>query len=51
MPLELKGLWLAHQRHGSLPWAQLVRPAAQVARTGFAAHPYLINSLKNGQMR
>jgi hypothetical protein len=31
-----------HRRFGRLPWAQLVAPAADLAREGFAAHPYLV---------
>lgn len=41
VPLEVKGLWLAWQRHGRLPWARLVRPSAAIARHGFALHPYM----------
>ncbi|KAK9813827.1 hypothetical protein WJX73_000384 [Symbiochloris irregularis] len=51
VPLELKGLWLAHQRHGVLPWGQLVRPIAQQARSGFPAHPYLSVQLANWRDR
>lgn len=32
-------------RYGSLPWSALVRPAAPLARDGFAAHPYLVYSM------
>lgn len=42
VPTELLGLELAWRRHGQLPWARLVQPAAQLARSGFAAHPYLV---------
>ncbi|GLC51597.1 hypothetical protein PLESTB_000519700 [Pleodorina starrii] len=42
VPLELKGLELAWRRHGRLPWARLVSPAAEIARHGFAAHPYFV---------
>lgn len=45
VPVELKGLFLAHQRHGILPWAQLVTPVIPLARRGFPAHPYLASSL------
>lgn len=31
-----------HRRFGRLPWARLVAPAADLARHGFAAHPYLV---------
>ena len=44
MPGELHGLEAMWKRFGSrtLPWAQLVQPAADLARSGFAAHPYLV---------
>ncbi|GIL61114.1 hypothetical protein Vafri_15488 [Volvox africanus] len=42
VPLELKGLELAWRRYGRLPWARLVNPAAEIARHGFAAHPYYV---------
>ena len=45
VPLELHGLYLAHTRHGVLPWARLVEPAAAVAESGFEAHPYLVSAL------
>ena len=45
MPLELRGLALAHSRHGSLPWARLVAPVVPFAREGFPAHPYLVAAL------
>ena len=31
----MAGLWLAHQRHGSLPWRDLVAPAVELAKRGF----------------
>ncbi|MBK8164891.1 MAG: gamma-glutamyltransferase [bacterium] len=36
VPGTVAGLWLAHQRHGSRPWAELVQPAVVLARNGFA---------------
>ncbi|KAG2494187.1 hypothetical protein HYH03_007545 [Edaphochlamys debaryana] len=42
VPLELRGLELAWRRHGRLPWARLVAPAAEIAAHGFAAHPYYV---------
>jgi gamma-glutamyltranspeptidase/glutathione hydrolase/leukotriene-C4 hydrolase len=47
VPLELKGLWMAHQRYGRHAWGNLVAPAASLARNGFPAHPYLINALND----
>ncbi|KAL4444378.1 hypothetical protein ABPG75_012115 [Micractinium tetrahymenae] len=45
VPLELRGLWAAHQRHGRLPWPRLLQPAIDLAENGFPAHPYLVASL------
>jgi gamma-glutamyltranspeptidase / glutathione hydrolase len=45
IPGALAGLGLAHQRYGSVPWAEVVAPAIEVARTGYplgsAAASYL----------
>ncbi|KAL4550318.1 hypothetical protein Ndes2526B_g08473 [Nannochloris sp. 'desiccata'] len=46
VPLELRGLHLAHSRHGVLPWSSLVEPSAIVAELGFEAHPYLVSALE-----
>ena len=35
VPGTVAGLWLAHQRFGSLPWAELVEPAVRLAAEGF----------------
>ena len=35
VPGTVAGLWLAHQRLGSLPWAELVAPAVRLAAEGF----------------
>ena len=51
VPLELKGLWAAHQAYGRAPWASLVSPAAALARSGFPAHPYLINALNESSAK
>lgn len=39
VPGTVAGLWLAHQRHGSRPWAELVQPAVDLARDGFPFPP------------
>lgn len=49
VPLELKGLWLAHQRHGSLAWADLVTPVIPLAQDGFPLHPYLADEIGDGE--
>ena len=45
VPLELRGLHLAHTRHGRLPWRRVVEPAVAIAEAGFPAHPYLVAAL------
>ncbi len=35
VPGTVAGLWLAHQRLGTLPWAELVQPAIDLAEGGF----------------
>jgi gamma-glutamyltranspeptidase / glutathione hydrolase len=42
VPGTVMGLWQAHQRFGSLPWADLVKPAMHYAQKGFTvtANPY-----------
>ena len=35
VPGTVAGLWLAHQRLGSLPWSDLVQPAIDLAEDGF----------------
>ncbi len=41
VPGAVAGLWAAHQRFGSLPWRDVVMPAAELARDGFVVHPQL----------
>ncbi|MBT0585971.1 gamma-glutamyltransferase [Alteromonas sp. SM 2104] len=35
IPGTVEGMWQAHQRHGTLPWARLVQPAVMLAAEGF----------------
>ncbi|KAI0133399.1 gamma-glutamyltranspeptidase [Hypoxylon sp. NC0597] len=35
IPGELRGLEYAHKKYGTLPWKDVVQPAASVARSGF----------------
>lgn len=46
VPGAVAGLEALHRRFGRLPWADLVRPAAQLAREGF-----VVNSLYAGVLR
>ena len=45
VPGTVAGLHLAWSEHGSLPWDQLVRPAATLARNGFRVSQALAGSL------
>lgn len=45
VPAELKGLELAHARHGRLPWATVVRPALQLAREGVPVNENLASEI------
>ncbi len=45
MPGTVRGLGLAHARFGKTPWAELVRPAAKLARDGFPISAELARSL------
>ena len=45
VPGTVRGLGLAHARFGKTPWAELVRPAARLARDGFPISGDLAGSL------
>ncbi len=49
VPGAVRMLELAHQRHGKLPWAQLLEPAVQLAQQGFAVSPRLHAQLQAEQ--
>ena len=46
VPGTVAGMWLAHERHGSLPWKELVQPALNLAEKGFKVHPKLAQSIE-----
>jgi gamma-glutamyltranspeptidase / glutathione hydrolase len=46
VPGTVAGMWLAHEKYGSLPWKTLVQPAVTLAEQGFKVHPKLAASIE-----
>jgi gamma-glutamyltranspeptidase len=46
VPGELRGLELAHARHGRLPWSQVVDPVMRLAMRGIEVNPNLAHEIK-----
>ena len=46
VPGSVAGMWLAHQKHGTLDWQVLVEPAVKLAENGFVVHPKLASSIE-----
>jgi gamma-glutamyltranspeptidase/glutathione hydrolase len=44
-PGVVKMLWLAHEDHGKLQWAELFKPAIKLAEEGFAVPPKLAEAI------
>lgn len=51
VPGTVAGFAMAHERYGSMEWAQLVEPAVGLARDGFALMPGLARSLAGALRR
>ena len=51
VPGELKGLELAHRRHGNLAWKDVVMPASKLASGGFPAEEALVHALTSEKDR
>tara|TARA_B110000046_G_scaffold184788_1_gene224263 strand:+ start:1732 stop:3402 length:1671 start_codon:yes stop_codon:yes gene_type:complete len=41
VPGSVAGMWLAHQKHGTLKWEALIQPAVTLAEQGFVVPPKL----------
>ena len=52
VPGSVAGMWAAHERFGSLPWAELIQPAVNLAE-GIVVHERLATSLREheGQLQ
>lgn len=44
---ELRGLQLAHERHGTVPWDVLVQPSISLAEEGIAVNSHLAQSIQS----
>jgi gamma-glutamyltranspeptidase/glutathione hydrolase len=51
VPGTVAGLWKAHQRFGSMPWAELVAPAVALARDGFIVPEELARNIERSMQR
>lgn len=49
VPGTVAGLWEAHKRFGTLPWARLVQPAVELAEDGFVVPDSLGSGMKSMQ--
>ncbi len=47
VPGSVAGLWAAHQKLGSKPWASLVEPAIQLAEDGWVVDDYAATVIKS----
>lgn len=45
VPGTVAGMWLAHEKYGSLPWRDLLQPAVTLAKNGFIVHPKLAKAI------
>jgi len=51
VPGSVMGMWEAHKRFGSLPWAKLLQPAVDLAQNGFAVRPRFLVSMDSSMVR
>ena len=48
VPGSVAGMWAAHERYGTLPWADLVAPSVALARDCFVIHEKLGSNIEYG---
>lgn len=45
IPGTVAGMWEAHQKFGSMPWKDLLKPAIQLAKEGFKVSAFMADSI------
>jgi gamma-glutamyltranspeptidase/glutathione hydrolase len=45
IPGTVAGMWEAHQKFGSMPWKDLLKPAIQLAKKGFKVSSFMADSI------
>jgi len=45
IPGTVAGMWEAHQKFGSMPWKDLLKPAIKLAQAGFKVSPFMADSI------
>ena len=51
VPGSVAGLWTAHQRFGSKPWAELIAPAIEFAERGFTVDAHFADVVRGHESR
>jgi gamma-glutamyltranspeptidase / glutathione hydrolase len=51
VPGSVAGLWAAHERFGSRPWAELVAPAIALAEQGFVVDSEFVREIRDDSAR
>ncbi|MEX2284046.1 MAG: gamma-glutamyltransferase [Gemmatimonadota bacterium] len=51
VPGAVAGLWTAHQRFGSKPWAELIAPAIEYAERGFTVDAHMAGVVRSYESR
>ncbi|MDQ7007434.1 MAG: gamma-glutamyltransferase [Acidobacteriota bacterium] len=49
VPGSVRGMWAAHRRYGSRPWAELLEPAIDIAERGFEIDAWSAASLERAR--